>query len=508
MAQRPLNVLVITSDQQRWDALGVYNDRIRTPNLDTLARRGVVCDHAYTPNPVCTPARVSLLTGEYPSRHGCYTIGTSLPEDYPTVPARLAEAGYFTALCGKAHFQRCTNEPDDAPGTFESPPHIYDQDFFDRWSGPYYGFQHARLAIAHGSMRSAASMHYGAWLRARGVDIDRHFGRHEYAHFGPWDLPPEHHYSTWTANETIAAIDLARDADKPFFLWSSFQDPHNPCVVPEPWASMYDPDNMPDYRLREGELDDKPPFYRGCQQWGRPGWQGLGDPELDGEKNWYCFRGLPEMDDRRTRELTAIYYGMVSFMDEQIGRIFAALDERGLWDRTVVVFTADHGDYLGNHGLWWKGLPAYQDAQRVPFLAWHPQCRTPGGRSKGFHSLVDIGPTALACAGVPLPAGMQGVDQTRAWCDAEHVERDWAMVEYRPTEGPFMQKTLVHDRWKLVVYHGRDYGELYDLQADPDQYRNLWDDPDHREVRWGLLRKLIFAEMDKDGSLRPRDAWA
>jgi len=499
-----MNVLLITSDQQRWDALGSENPVLKTPALDRLAREGILFQRAYTCNPVCTPARASILTGHYPSRHGAYTIGTCLPEDYRTVPQVMSEAGCFTAICGKAHFQPCTNQPLGDNGSMEAPPRIFDFDFFRNWSGPYYGFQLARLAIAHSKERNAASMHYGLWLKEQGVDLDRYFGWGAYADYGTWDLPEELHNSRWTADETIAAIDAARGSGRPFFIWSSFQDPHNPCVVPEPWASMYDPADMPDYRLHEGEFEGKPPFYRRAHEWG----SGLGDPDLDGEKNWYCFRGIEEMDEAATRRLTAIYFGMVSLMDRHIGRILDHLDSTGLADDTLVIFTTDHGDYLGNHGLWWKGLPAYDDAQRIPFIVRAPGCRTPGARSRAFQSLVDIGPTALAAMGLEAPAGLQGVDQLQAWQDAGAGARDWAMCEFRPTEGPFMQKTFVCDRWKLVLYHDRVWGELYDLDCDPDQHHNLWDDPAHASVRAELMLRFISAEMEKDGTLLPRVAWA
>jgi uncharacterized sulfatase len=267
---------------------------------------------------------------------------------------------------------------------------------------------------------------------------------------------------------------------------------------------MYDPARMRYLPLRPGEFDDKPPFYEVLQRAGCP----LGDPDLDGAKNWYCVRGLPTMDDRATRGLIACYYGMVSQMDQHIGRILRRLDETGLAQNTVVVFTTDHGDYLGSHGLWWKGLPAYEDAQRIPFIVAHPHCRTPGQRSRAMQSLVDIGPTACALSGVPAEAGVQGVDQSTAWLDADSAARDWALIEYRPTEGPFMQKTLVHDRWKLVIYHNREYGELYDLEHDPDQYRNLWRSPRHQTTKRRLLERLVSAGMEQDGLLRPRLSWA
>jgi len=491
------NFILITTDQQRPDAVGYDNPAIKTPNLDLLAARGIAFRRGYTVNPVCTPSRASILTGHYPSRHGAYHVGVSLPEDYPTLAQGIADAGYFTGLLGKAHFQACLD-----PESFEAAPHIFDREFFRAWSGPFYGFQHAQLVIGHTSERHAAGMHYGVWLEENGVDTSEHFGGHEYTAFGRWDLPEEYHGSKWVADRTIEALDMAGQAGKPFFLWASFQDPHNPYVVPEPWAGMYDPDSVPLYSLREGEMEDRPPFYAAVLRDG----QGCGDdPDLQ-HRAWNDVRHRPELDERQRRELVAAYYGMLSLMDHHVGRIVKALEERGLLESTVVVFTSDHGDYLGNHGLWGKGLPAYEDAQRVPFLVYHPECRTPGARSMALQSVIDILPTFMGMAGVAVPPGIQGVDQGEAWLDAGARARDWAMVEFRPAEGPFVQVTYVEERYKLVLYHDRPYGELYDLHEDPEQYRNLWDEPDHAGVKEGLIDRFISAGMEKDGTLRPRPA--
>ncbi|MFW6304014.1 MAG: sulfatase-like hydrolase/transferase [Candidatus Sumerlaeota bacterium] len=502
-----MNILLITSDQQRWDGLGKEMSVLKTPNLDKLADRGILFNKAYTPSPVCTPARVSILTGQYPSRHGCYTIGTSLPEDYPTCAEAMSSAGVFTALLGKAHFQPCTTDPTDYLESFEAPPHIFDFDFFREWSGPYYGFELAKLSIAHSCEKYAGSMHYGQWLKDEmGVELEDYFGNNAYTDFGPWSLPEELHNSRWTADETIEALEQAREDERPFFIWSSFQDPHNPCVTPEPWASMYRPEDMPDYYLREGELDDKPEFYRALQEC-RP----TGDPDIDMDetgKNWYCVRGIEEMTEEKVKELTAVYFGMISLMDHHIGRILNRLEDLGLADNTIVIFTTDHGDYLGNHGFWWKGFPAYDDAQRIPFIVAHPECRTPGRRSDAPQNLVDIFPSAMRACGMDIPPLIQGIDQGEAWKDTSTCLRDWTMVEYRPTEGSFMQKTFVKGDMKLVVYHDRPYGELYDMANDPEQLENLWEKPEMRECRENLLRDMISAEMEKDGQLRTRLTWA
>jgi uncharacterized sulfatase len=497
----PLNFLLITSDQQRWDTLGSVNPAIRTPHLDALAGEGLLFERAYTVNPVCTPARCSILTGQYPTRHGCWHVGTALPEDYaPTVSAALSRAGYFTGLLGKAHFRPCHD-----PTSIEAPPRIHDDGFFRRWSGPYHGFEHVQLVIGHTSEPHGAGMHYGAWLKDHGVDIARHFGHHDYRGFGTWDLPAERHGSAWVAETTIDAIARAQRLGKPFFLWSSFQDPHSPYVVPEPWASMYEPEAMPAPPPMAVASAGKPPFYAALD--GGRGYEEV-LPEL-AERGWSDCRALPGMSAESIRKLYAAYYGMVSLMDHQIGRMVAALRERGLLERTVVVFTTDHGDYLGHHGLWGKGLPIYEDAHRLPFIVRMPGCTAAGSRSAALQSLVDIGPTLLDLAGAPIPAGMEGRSQAAAWRSGASV-RDHAILEFRPCAGDFMQWTIADGRYKLAIYDGRSYGELYDLESDPGCERNLFARvecaPVERRLRERLAAHIAAARVGDRP--RPRTAGA
>ncbi|MGL1894352.1 MAG: sulfatase-like hydrolase/transferase [Spirochaetaceae bacterium] len=491
------NVLLITSDQQRWDTLGVYNDRIKTPNLDRLSQNGITFDRAYTVNPVCTPSRCSMLTGHYPSRHGCYTIGTNLPEDYPTVPGVLNENGYSTALIGKAHFQSCLDE-----NSFEAAPNIFNKEYFDSWQGPYYGFQKAKLVIGHSSEKHASGMHYGAWLKNKGINTDDYFGNHDYSGFGTWNLPEELHNSKWTADETLETIDEFKKKGTPFFIWSSFQDPHNPCVVPEPWASMYKAEDMPYYKQEMGEMDDKPALYKNIITDGN-----FGGSEDFGEKPWHCVRNSKtlDMDEKKSRDIMTKYYAMVSLMDHHIGRIIDKLEDEGLIDNTIIIFTSDHGDYMGNHGLWWKGLPAYDDALRIPFIVSYPECETKGKHSKAFQSNLDVASVILAEAGCSSEPLIQGIDQRDSWINSNKNSRDWVQVEFRPTESDFMQKTFLYEHYKMVVYT-RDYGELYDMQKDPNQYNNLWNNEDYKVDKDRVIMKYIGAEMEKDGTLRVRTA--
>ncbi len=492
-----MNILLITSDQQRWDCIGRLNPAIKTPNLDRLAARGITFDRAYTVNPVCTPSRCTMLTGEYPSRHGCWHVGTNLPEDYPhTVASEFAAAGYATALLGKAHFQACKD-----PASPESAPAVHDLDHFDHWHGPYFGFEHAELVIGHTSEPHAAGMHYGAWLRSRGVNLSDHFDIHDYDHFGPWDLPPEHHGSTWVADRTLAAIDRARTAEKPFFVWASFQDPHNPYVTPEPWASLHDPANMPD-PIPAGEVDDRPEFYAALNRGEFYG----DDPELQ-ERAWGDAKVRPELSDNDIARLRSVYCGMISLMDQQIGRLLDQLEADGSIDDTLIVFTSDHGDYLGDHGLWGKGLPAYESMQRVPFIVAHPSCQNPGSVNHALQSLIDIPATCLGASGLHVPDNYQGVSQEAAWIDSTVSRRDHCRLEFRPAQGPFKQQTFIENSYKLVLYNTRDYGELYDLEADPWQTRNLFDSKSHRKLRDDMLDRYPLPDSAQD-VVRPRMAVA
>ena len=489
------NYLLITTDQQRADTLGCVNPLVQTPNLDRLAQEGILYNRAYTSNPVCTPSRISILTGHYPSTHGCYTIGTSLRKGYHTAAETLTESGYYTALCGKAHFQACLS-----PTSEEAIPFIQNREYYKKWDGPYYGFQHAQLVIGHSVEAHCPGMHYGVWLEEHGVDSSKYFGNNEYTDFGQWDLPEEYSGSAFVCEKTVDAIRAAQEESKPFAIWASFQDPHNPCFVGKRWRDLYKPEDMPVYNYTPGEMDDRPEFYRGMAENGD---FGLED-KMNG-KNWHCVSNLPFMGEQEKREIMRSYYGMISQMDFYVGKIMAYLEENHLRENTIVVFTSDHGDYMGNHGLWWKGIPAYEDIQRVPLIVSHPECRTPGAVSQALQSTIDIPCTFLQDAKLSI-VGQQGKDEMPSWLDAHVTVRDHAFVEFRPSESDFMQVTFITDTYKLIMYHDLQWNELYDLSRDPEQKHNLWYKEEYQQVRFELMRKYISAQMEKDGVLQSRDA--
>jgi len=504
MASTRPNILLITSDQQHWDTLGVTNPRIRTPALDRLAAEGTRFERAYCCNPTCSPTRASIITGMYPAWHGCWAIGVKLPEDVPTIGDILQAHGYSTVLVGKAHFQPTASRPGSE--SIECHPILRDLDFWRKFHGPWYGFEHVETARMHAD-EHLVGQHYAIWMEEKGLKNWKDY----FAPWPPdpsapkrrgaWDLPAELHHTTWVGERTIANIQRLVEQDRPFFIWASFFDPHPPYLVPEPWASMYRPEDMEPGRLSPGEMDLLPPHFRKTQE-RRPDFS-----EWAEEHATHGFHSHLH-DEQQLREDIATYYGMVSFMDYQIGRILETLDRLGIAENTLVVFTTDHGHFLGQHGLIAKGPFHFEDLLKVPMIVRYPR-EVPAGRvSSALQSLVDLPATFLSAAGIEIPGYMQGVDQMDVWRGKVQAARDHVIVENRHQPTKVHLRTYIDERYKITVYRGYDYGELFDLQADPGEMRNLWDDPAYREVKCRLLHRFVQAEMIREPTRMPRIAGA
>ena len=499
------NVLLITSDQQHHGTLGVTNPRIRTPHLDRLAAEGTRFTRAYCVNPVCSPSRSTMITGLYPSWHHCWTIGVKLPEDVPTLGDRLQGEGYRTSLVGKAHFQPLASAPGQE--SLECQPRLRDLDFWRDFRGPWYGFQHIDVARNHAD-EAHVGQHYAIWMEEKGLSNWRDYFQAWPPDPGAprrrwtWELPQEYHYTTWTAERTVARMAESAEAGQPFFIMSNFHDPHPPYLVPEPWASMYDPADMAPGTLEPGETDRLPPQFGLTQQT---------DPDFSSWRetpHWnHGFEShlMSEADQRRNM---AVYYGMVSLMDWGVGQLLEALDRLGLADSTLVVFTTDHGHFLGQHGLWYKGAFHYEDLLRLPMLVRCPGSVPAGAVSDALQSQVDFSPTLLAALGLQVPGMMQGRSQWDVWCGRAREARDHVLVENRHQPTALHLRTFVDRRWKITVYRGHDYGELFDLESDPDERCNLWDDAAHGGVKRELLLRFVQAEMEREPTRLPRIAGA
>ena len=499
------NIVLITSDQQHWQTLGRLNPELSTPNLDRLASEGTFFDRAYCPNPTCTPTRASIITGRYPSQHGAWSLGTKLPEEAHTVGEDLQAAGYRTALIGKAHLQQLLGTKEYSSLEANAVPPgghtMHDLDFWRGFHGPFYGFEHIELARNH-TDEFHVGQHYALWMEEKGCTNWRDYFRPPVGNNDSqrwrWLIPEEFHYDAWIAERTNALMQEYQSRGKPFLVWASFPDPHPPYLVPEPWDTMYDPARLTLPSVTPGEHDRNPVHFQLTQE---------PNPDFSPwHESGQWTHGLhSHLQDRAdlARDV-AIYYGMISLMDKYIGQILDRIEALGLAENTLVVFTTDHGHFFGHHGLIAKGPFHYEDMIKVPFITRWPG-RVPAGRgSAALQSLVDLAPTILSAAGLPIPRTMTGVDQWAVWRGDARQARDHIVVENHHEPTTIHLKTYVNDRYKLTVYFGRPYGELFDLEEDPGEVNNLWDSSAHAALKHDLVMKLLFAEMGKEPLWMPR----
>jgi len=266
---------------------------------------------------------------------------------------------------------------------------------------------------------------------------------------------------------------------------------------------MYDPDkiDLPPNVTQE-ELDRLPPHFAQTQI-PRGDFSNFHETQF-GNHGLHCH----QIDETTLRKYYATYYGMISFMDHQIGRILDALDERGLTDNTLVVFSTDHGHFMGHHGLIAKGPFHFEDMLRLPFIVRWPG-KVPAGKiNTALQGLIDLSPTFLEAAGLKIPGEMQGVSQLPVWTGQKKSARDHVIVENRHQPTKLNLRTFINERWKLTIYRGHEFGELFDLQTDPNETKNLWADPNHAATKAQLMHRFLNAEMEREPTRMPRIAVA
>ena len=455
------NFLVVIVDQMNSFSLGWNgNDEVRTPNLDRLAETGVNFDRAYPSNPVCQPSRATLHTGLTPRQHGLTTNGCNLDPDIPTVTGRLAANGYRTHCVGKIHLQPFSTDArndDGQPATWESRD-LWNDGTITELPLPFYGYESVDYVGGHVNYVNGD---YVNDVEARRPGTKAELSREKsYFSAGPqtWrmPIPPEWHYNDWITERSIDF--LRRQEDRPFFLVTSFPDPHHPFCAAKPYSEMYDPAtvSLPD----NWNHRDDPCGYLERFDWG--------DRNL--HRNW---------DEAVLRESIAQTYGMITHIDDCVGRLLGALDEAGLAGNTVVVFLSDHGDYLGSHHLLFKGPWPYEPVVRVP-LIWRAPGGQQGTRVRQPVSHLDFVPTVLDYAGLgqedfDLRGGQQA---QRAILPGESLrpvidtgarpQQDGKLMEFDEdgvSQEMCRYRMLITERWKICIYGGFGDGVLYDLET-------------------------------------------
>jgi arylsulfatase A-like enzyme len=518
------NFLLFITDQHRADYLGCSGHPVlKTPHIDSIAARGTRFTRFYVATPVCMPNRATLMTGRMPSVHGVRSNGTPLSLRANTFVDALRASGYTTALVGKSHLQNFS----DVPAILKRPPprpgdrvldatfaeamkpapsaDRYDQEHPKHWMDgrefaldlPFYGFEHVDLCTAHGDHVGG---HYYIWLKSRRPDADALRDRrnqlpHDYVCPQAFRTPiPEELYPTAYIGEKSCEW-LERHAagprDRPFFLMASFPDPHHPFTPPGRYWSMYQPRDM---RLPAN-------FHAGNRPLARSVAWALAQRESG--KAVTHEQAAFAVDEREAREAMALSCGMIAMIDDAIGRILAQLASSGMARDTVVIFTTDHGDFLGDHRLLLKG-PAHFDAiTHVPFIWAEPGDTRPPRTVDALGGTLDIAATVLDRARIQPYHGIQGTsllplidrDGGAASRDSMVIEDDQqrAVLGF---EKPSRMRTLMTARWRMTIAHDDPWGELYDLHNDPHEMDNVFDDPAHRGVRAELMEKLAYREME------------
>lgn len=430
---RPPNILLIMTDQQRWDTLGCYgNQVIETPNLNWIASGGTVFTRAYSCTPSCVPARASLLTGMDPWNAGILGMNNQPPMGvgFPhTLPGELQKRGYHTQGVGKMHFH---------------PPRALN------------GFHHIVLGGSHRHRygQDSQKSDYLRWfdehktgdydMTGHGIDSNSWMAR-------PFHAPEFLHPTNWTVSESVRFLER-RDPTMPFFLKTSFHHPHSPYDPPQYYYDLYDRKQLPPPVVGEwAEMHNVP--------------QDAADPN-----GWRGKRSEEEIHRAR-----AAYYGLITHIDHQIGKLIQCLKDIGQWDQTLIVFTSDHGDMLGDHYLWRKNY-AYEGSARIPLIVRLPKMWRESVAEEVHEPvcLQDIMPTLLDAAGAAIPETVDGRSmmplirqQSVPWRTFVHGEHTANHAEEREMQ------YVTDGTWKYIWFPRTNQEQLFHLASDPNECFNL-----------------------------------
>jgi arylsulfatase A-like enzyme len=436
------NVIVIHTDQHRQECLGAYgNVDVKTPNIDSITADGVIHTNHFCSYPICTPSRYSLLSGMMASAHRGSSNHCTLAQGLATFASELRKAGYRTAAVGKMHFT----------------PTYLD-----------VGFDTLVLAEQDGPGRFDDDYH--KYLMNLGLldEIDLYDQRKEYrknappeyfASFGAKasDLSCEHHSTTYITNRALEQIDGFQEKGGNL-LMAGYIKPHHPMDPPEPYASMYDPANLTILNGYTGELSD-----------------------VDDKKSKGYFDNAALNEDR-LRVVMSQYYGTITHIDDGVGRIIRKLKDKGLYDDALIIFTSDHGDYLGFRHLLLKGNYMYDPLMKIPLIIKYPASWRKTGVENALSSNIDVAKTILSVCGVPTAMSMQGLDLTRD--EKRKVVIAEALCDY-------MVRT---QKYKLLVSGKPKEYRLFDLESDPLETTDIAGDIRHKETI-ATLKDMLFEEM-------------
>lgn len=459
--RRP-NVLLIYCDQLRWDAIGANdNPHVITPNIDRLASEGTNFDHYFVQNPLCMPSRASFLTGLYPSQLGITHMGVEVPQDTMTWASYLKPYGYTCANLGKLHFLNHANRDHRSP----HPMYGFDQIEISDEPGVYEDAY--RAWVRRNAPEQLDYLSVGlppataVWYNVMGIeDTIKHpqdGPREDFNGAVPFPGDEAYTHSAFVADRTIHFLEQQSPA-RPFLGIAGFYSPHAPWVVPQRFLDLYEPEQLP--------LPQYPEHTRGQ----RP----------------------TDMTDERLRSAKRGYYAMISEVDHYVGEILDTLESHGLDKNTIVIFTADHGEWLGDRYQFGKGYPGDDAATRVPLIIRWPQVNTQTGKTiSHIVEAVDVLPTLLDAVGIQTPATIKGDSLYPALTGRDYQPRESALVEFAGW------KNLRTEQYRYLIHaDGTEY--LWDAQSDPmctvnhaaaSEYHSVLQEHRHK-----LLQRILAAE--------------
>lgn len=436
------NVLLFVTDQHKRMTIGAYGGKlVQTPTLDALASQGLTFNRAYTGCGLCSPIRSSFFTGTYPHDHGVLTnihlhpVRQQLSPEQDILTPRLKDAGYRLGYVGKWHVANSYTPLD-------------------------FGYD-----------RFVSLGDYMAYRRELGVPLPDEAMNYVTPVSAADPIDVRHCRPAFLVDNTIKLLDeFSQDPSQPFFIRLDFHGPHLPNVIPEPYASMYPVEDIPCPKTFYSDLAGKP----AVQKIKRKHW------EMD-SLTWEEFRIHVQR-----------YYGEVTLLDHQMGRVLEHLDALDLAGDTLVIFTCDHGDTMGDHRIWNKDYTMYDQIYHIPFIARWPGVISKGRRTEAFISqMLDLTPTLLELAGQPQPEGLHGQSLVPLFREQAQQRSDDAFCQFHGSHmGLYSMRMVENERYKYV-FHSNDIDELYDHTHDPEEAVNLAADPAYAEVLRDMKYRLV-----------------
>ena len=452
------NIIFIITDQQRFDTINALGfPYMETPNLDRLVNEGISFNQCYITAPSCAPARASLFTGYYPHTTRIFKNGDAWSR---TWVERLSDSGYHCVNIGKMH-----TTPFEAPAGFHERYVVENKDrylqgrwYFDAWD---------RALGAHGVAKPQREIY------RRRDDYNEAMGSFH------WTAPDHLHPDNFVGDTAHWWLDTYPQTE-PLFLEIGFPGPHPPYDPLEEYADRYIDKELPLLDVTPEEIDGLPDVFRNMREH---------CAEVDHDSVMHLLDPTPEQRHKQR----AYYLANVTMIDDKIGQILETLEAKGYLENAVVIFTSDHGDALTDHGQTQKWT-MYDTITRVPTIVWAPGRFDAGRTVEEMYQWMDLGPTILELAGVEVPAAFEARSMLPALDGETGNGRDYVFAEHAREDSQGLETdfmTMVRGKdWKLVHFVGEDYGQLFDMRADPDEVNNLWDDPDQQERKQEMLNVL------------------